>query len=29
MELHAEDEWIITSHVQSIAVEESVTHQAC
>ena len=27
MELHAEDQWIITSHVRSIAVEPSATHQ--
>ncbi len=29
MEFHAEDQWIITSHVRSIAVEPSSAHQPC
>ena len=29
MELHAEDQWIITSHVRSITVEQAATHQPC
>ena len=29
MEFHADDQWIITSHVRSIAVEPSATHQLC
>ena len=29
MEFHAEDQWVITSHVQSIAVASSATAQAC
>ena len=27
MEFHSEDQWIITSHVRSIAVEQSATHR--
>jgi len=27
LEFHVEDQWIITSHVRSIAVEQSATHQ--
>ena len=29
MEFHAEDQWIITSHVRSIAVERVATQQPC
>ncbi len=29
MEFHADDQWIITSHVRSIAVEESATRRPC
>ena len=29
MEFHAEDQWIITSHVRSIAVEPFSAHQPC
>ena len=29
MEFHAEDQWIITSHVRSIAVEQAATQQSC
>ena len=29
MEFHAEDQWIITSHVRSIAVEQAATQQPC
>ena len=29
MEFHTEDQWIITSHVRSIAVEQSPTQQPC
>ena len=29
MEFHAEDQWIITSHVRSIAVEPSSAHRPC
>ncbi len=29
MEFHADDQWIITSHVRSIAVEEPATRRLC
>ena len=29
MEFHADDQWIITSHVRSIAVEQAATQQPC
>ncbi len=29
MEFHADDQWIITSHVRSIAVEQTATQQPC
>ena len=29
MEYHADDQWVITSHVRSIAVEESATARLC
>ena len=28
LEFHVEDQWIITSHVRSIAVEQAATHQS-